>query len=92
MLEGKYIELTCTYPGYKLLSYEIIETRLEDRSYNSDGYCRKMIDDVLHIYIDYDVFNVRTYNFINKGELIAQIEKAENRKTILKSLIRKYNI
>ena len=86
MLEGKYIELTCTYPEYKLLSYEIIETRLETRLYNSDGYCRKMVDDVLHVYIDYDVFNVRTYNFLNKGSLIEQIEKSEKRKSVIRSL------
>jgi len=86
MLEGKYIELTCTYPEYKLLSYEIIETRIDTRLYNTDGYCREMKDGILHIYIDYDVFNVRTYNFINKGKLISQIEKSEKRKSVIKSL------
>ena len=86
MLDGKYIELTCTYPGYKLLSYEIIETRVDTRLYNQDGYITKQIDDILHIYIDYDVFNARTYNFISKGNLIKQIEKTENRKSVIRSL------
>lgn len=85
MFEGKFIELECTYPGYKLISYDI---NCSNKSfYNENGYHVSIENDKLYLYIDFDVFNEKTYNFINKNKLLEQIEKMEKRKSIIKYLM-----